>query len=215
MRLLFPSVLLIWCSCTDSTSTVHRASRLLILVQPLGSVSESVIDSATKALEREHDAIVLRGTPRELPTTAFTTLKTPRYRADTLIAWLKLIKPDSVDLIVGITGKDISLTKLGRTGAIKEPISTYRDYGVFGLAYIGGPSCVVSTFRLGAEPQISDRLKKIVVHEIGHNRYLPHCPDPTCVMRDAVERISSIDAAGASLCAICTKQIEGSVSSKR
>lgn len=157
---------------------------------------------------------MFRASSLDLPTTAVATLKTPRYRADSLIAWLRRIKPDSVDLIIGITGKDISITKLGSTGVIKEPVSKYQDYGIFGLAYVGGPSCVVSTFRLGTEPLLSDRLNKIVVHEVGHNLGLPHCANPACVMRDAVERIGSIDDAGPSLCAVCAERIEGSVKSK-
>lgn len=178
---------------------------LVILVQPLGELPAAQLDSVRSALMEVHRARVFVAAPRDLPASAFTTVRTPRYRADTLIAWLRGIKPDSVDLILGITAQDISITKYDAYGAVKEPIGKYRDFGVFGLGYIGGPSCVVSTFRLGDghSPAFYDRLMKITVHEVGHNRRLPHCPDPHCVMRDAVERMSTIDAAGRTLCARC------------
>lgn len=179
---------------------------LVILVQPLGELPAAQLDSVRNALMDVHHALVFVAAPLDLPASAFTTVRTPRYRADTLIAWLRDMKPDSVDLILGITAQDISITKYNAFGAIKEPKGKYRDFGIFGLGYIGGPSCVVSTFRLGdgSGPVFFARLMKITVHEVGHNRCLPHCSDPRCVMRDAVERMSSIDAAGRTLCAHCS-----------
>lgn len=184
---------------------------LAILVQPLEDVPAAQLDSVRMALEQQHKARVHIGKQTTLPASAYTTLRSPRYRADTLIAWLRALKPDSFDLIIGITAQDISITKYDALGAIKEPVGKYRDFGIFGLGYIGGPSCVVSTFRLGdGRSQVFyDRLMKITVHEVGHNRRLQHCDDPTCVMRDAVERISSIDAAGRMLCARCSASLQG------
>ena len=105
--------------------------------------------------------------------------------------------------------QDISITKYDAEGRIKEPASKYRDFGIFGLGYVGGPSCVVSTHRLGdgRNHHFFDRLKKIAVHEVGHNRSLPHCADTSCVMRDAVERIASIDRAGRSFCPACAQRL--------
>lgn len=201
-------------SCTLRTGTEGApdvVDPLVILVQPLGEVPGPQLDSVRSALTAVHNASVFLGVTRDLPACAFTTVRTPRYRADTLIAWLRGIKPDSVDLIIGITAKDISVTKYGADGAIKEPKGKYSDFGIFGLGYIGGPSCVVSTFRLGdgRSAVFFDRLMKVTVHEIGHNRRLPHCPDPSCVMRDAVERMSSIDAAGRMLCTRCSASLQG------
>lgn len=205
-------LLIIGCiSCAPETgSTVPKENvQLQLLLQPLGSVDHHQLDSAAAALSREHDAVVRIARPIELPASAHTNIRTPRYRADTLIAWLRAIKPDSADLIIGITQQDISITKYDSTGRIKEPAWKYRDFGIFGLGYIGGPSCVVSTFRLGEAPipRFFDRLKKIAVHEVGHNRALPHCTDAACVMRDAVERIASIDAASAGFCTACRTRL--------
>jgi archaemetzincin len=199
-------------SCTGPEGAPDVVDPLVILVQPLGEVPVAQLDSVRSALMKVYYARVFMAAPRDLPPRAFTAVRTPRYRADTVIAWLRGEKPDSVDLILGITAQDISITKYDAFGAIKEPKGKYRDFGIFGLGYIGGPSCVVSTFRLGdgGSPVFFDRLMKITVHELGHNRRLPHCPDPRCVMRDAVERMSSIDAAGRTLCARCAGSIGSS-----
>lgn len=53
-----------------------------------------------------------------------------------------------------------------------------------------------------------DRLMKVTVHEIGHNQS-PRVPDPSCVMRDAVERMSLINVAGRMLCARCSASLQG------
>jgi len=210
------SVLLVMCcmtaSCKGPDVATDVVDPLVILVQPLGEVPVAQLDSVRSALMAVHQARVLMAVARDLPASAFTTVRTPRYRADTVIAWLRGVKPDSVDLILGVTAQDISITKYDALGAIKEPIGKYRDFGIFGLGYIGGPSCVVSTFRLGEgrSAVFFDRLMKVTVHEIGHNRGLPHCADPSCVMRDAVERMSSIDAAGRTLCLRCAGSIGSS-----
>ena len=197
------------CGVDADNEVEQPAGALRVLIQPLGEVDPAHVDSISIALSREHMVIPTVAPSIGLPASAYTTVRSPRYRADTLIAWLRAIKPDSVDLIVGITAQDISITKYGAAGNIKEPADKYRDFGVFGLGFIGGPSCVVSTFRLGDRnsQRLFDRLMKIAVHEVGHNRSLPHCTDPTCVMRDAVERIATIDAAERSFCAACKAQL--------
>lgn len=180
-----------------------------LLLQPLGEVDTAHIDSAATAVARAYHTTVQVAQRIELPASAYTTVRSPRYRADSLIAWLRAIKPQGVDCIIGLTAQDISITKYDSTGATKDPAWKYRDFGIFGLGFIDGPSCVVSTFRLGdgKSSLFFDRLKKIAIHEVGHNRGLPHCADPTCVMRDAVERMGSIDAVTGAFCAACKKRL--------
>lgn len=211
MRLLL--VLLLFGCADPDRKTVGPIDREQLpprmLLQPLGEVDPANIDSAAAAVARAYRTTVQVAQRRELPASAYTTIRSPRYRADSLIAWLRAIKPEGVDHIIGLTSQDISITKYDSTGATKDPAWKYRDFGIFGLGFIDGPSCVVSTFRLGDEksPRFFARLKKITVHEVGHNRGLPHCADPTCVMRDAVERMGSIDAVSGAFCAACKKRL--------
>lgn len=136
---------------------------------------------------------------------AFVHIKSPRYRADSIIYIQKRNLPDSLDFIIGLTEKDISTTKKDKKGKVLTPVFKYQDWGVMGLGFCPGKSCVVSTFRLkhkDSEIHLK-RLKKVAVHEFGHNLGLPHCPDKNCVMTDAVESIQTIDNAQLALCQKC------------
>ena len=53
------------------------------------------------------------------------------------MSWLGDEKPADADMIMGLTREDISTTKDG-----------HEDWGICGLAYLGGPGSVVSTFRI-------------------------------------------------------------------
>lgn len=204
LRTALAVILLLQWSCSEGTSQ-RRERGPVLLVQPLGAVPSAHVDSVVRALQREYRARVHIAPSLPLPEQALTTVRTPRYRADTLIVRLRGIKPDTIDHIIGLTEADISHTKRAADGTIKEPRSKYQDFGIFGLGYVNGPSCVISTFRLGddGEQRFFDRLCKIAVHEVGHNRGLPHCPEQHCVMRDAVERIASIDGTDRFFCLAC------------
>src|SRR5690606_37557080 len=105
----------------------------------------------------------------------------------------------------GVTMGDISITKRNADGTIKDPASKYADFGVFGLGYRPGRASVVSGFRLGGAGGAVrvDRLVKVAVHEVGHNLGLGHCPEPFCVMRDATERVRTMDQVGRVPCVRC------------
>ncbi|WP_408611253.1 matrixin family metalloprotease [Flavobacterium odoriferum] len=68
---------------------------------------------------------------------------------------------------------------------------------------------MVSTFRIQHPNSKTHftRFKKVAVHEFGHNLGLPHCPDKTCVMTDAVESVKTIDNAKLKLCGKCKAQL--------
>jgi archaemetzincin len=56
----------------------------------------------------------------DIPQSTFVNIKSPRYRADLLIRYLRKNKPDSIDYIVGLIAKDISTTKKDKNGNIKN-----------------------------------------------------------------------------------------------
>jgi len=146
----------------------------------------------------------------ELPKQAFVNVKSPRYRADSIITIQNRTINDSLDFVLGLTHKDISITKHDIKGNIKEPKWKYNDFGVMGLAYCPGKSSIVSSFRLKNKDKSLEfsRLKKVVIHEFGHNLGLPHCPNKHCVMTNAAEKISTIDNEKMELCVKCKNILE-------
>lgn len=181
---------------------------VVIAIQPLGKVELHLVEQAQKAINSVYFVKTVVLPPLQLPAEAFVKIKSPRYRADKLIAWIRQNRPDSVDYVIGITASDISTTKTDALGRTLEPRSRYEDFGIFGLGYQPGPACVVSTFRLKSDAQkFVSRFSKVVVHELGHNLGLPHCPNKGCFMADAVETITSVDKEEMRLCAACQQQL--------
>lgn len=173
-----------------------------------GMDSSYVIKVKTEIEQYYHAKVkILDGIP--LPEVAFINIKSRRYRADSLIAYQKRIKSTDVDYIMGLTAKDISITKRNADGKIKKPQWRYNDFGIMGLAFCPGNSAVVSYYRLKTPDKTKQfgRFKKVVLHELGHNFGLPHCPDKKCVMTDAVESIKTVDNATPALCSVCSKKL--------
>jgi archaemetzincin len=200
-------MLLFMTSCSQKES-ITKNHETVVGILPFENFPKEKLPAISEAIQQEYGyhVVVLESTP--IPQRFFINLKLPRYRADSIIQYVRKIKPDSVDLILSLTTRDISMTKRNRDGSIKEPKSKYADWGVFGLGYLPGESSVVSTFRIDKSATFDTRLRKISLHEVGHNLGLPHCPDPSCFMVDAAESISTIDKAGEHLCAACRKKLE-------
>lgn len=141
-----------------------------IVIQPLGNFNIEQAKEVYNKIKAINPNVVLRSNI-PFPENAYYQLRN-RYRADSIIKKIKNnIGKDSV--IVGLSNADISVTK----GKIK-------DWGVMGLGYHPGKSCVVSDFRLSKSNK-NTQFYKVVLHELGHTEGLPHCPTKTCLMRDA------------------------------
>jgi archaemetzincin len=89
-----------------------------------------------------------------------------------------------------------------------------KEWGVLGLGYRPGNTCVVSTFRLNkAKVKVShgkflERLEKVCIHEVGHNLGLPHCTrNDKCLMNDANGTIAQVDKETLNFCDYCRSKI--------
>lgn len=202
-RLLFV-LLIIASACQNKNASVKTVG-----VLNLGQVDKSLNDSVINAIKNTYGFKVISLGAKTIPSNYYITVKSPRYRADSIIRHLKTIKPDSIDYIVGLTSFDISTTKRDAKGNILKPEYKYTDWGIFGLGYVLGPSCVVSSFRLKTSNKnlFYSRIKKVAIHELGHNLGLSHCRNKNCVMTDAVEKISTIDNEPLDLCNNCRRKI--------
>jgi len=144
---------------------------VVVGLQPFENFNPVLSDTIATALQKTYDfnTVVLKSIP--IPSEAFVNTKTPRYRADFLIKFLQDHKADSIDYILGLTHQDISITKKDKQGNVKSPKEKYSDWGVMGLGYTPGSSCILSTYRLTHDNQeiYMDRMQKISIHELGHN----------------------------------------------
>ena len=92
------------------------------------------------------------------------------------------------------------------------PIFTY----IYGQATFKGKTGIVSLYRLRNELyglkqnyilQI-ERLRKVVIHELGHTFGLIHCFNPDCVMRSSTY-VEDLDQKGIHFCSHCQEQLSG------
>jgi archaemetzincin len=193
-------------------SCEKKQEEISIGIQVFGTVEQEHIDVLCNTISSIFNAKVHVLPSITLPESAFINEKSPRYRGDSLVLHLMRNKPDTINYIIGITSKDISVTKYNPDGTIKSPKSIYGDWGVFGLAQLRGSICVISTFRLNPKhTHFNNRLSKITIHEIGHNFGLPHCSNDSCIMQDAAESISTIDGVELYFCTKCYTRIIGKI----
>lgn len=162
------------------------------------NIEEQRINNIKSWVENEFKIDTITIINKSLPNSAYYKPRN-RYRADKLIKYLK--DEFNSEKVIGITDKDISTT-----------MGQYEDWGIMGLAYKPGRSCVVSTLRVKrsakSEKHINERLRKVTLHEFGHTFGLPHCENSkTCLMRDANGKVSTVDEVS-DFCDKCKMEIK-------
>lgn len=186
---------LLMAGCLIGHALASDPAAVKIAIQPLDAVKAEQLEVVKKGLEDAFGWKVEILAARPLPKKAWYAPRS-RYRAEKLLINLNQATDRKYPIVLGITAKDISTTK-----------EEHEDWGVFGLGEVAGRSCVVSTFRLGArgadELQRNERLRKVVVHEIGHVAGLDHCQEHGCVMQDAESSIATVDQETGKFCDSC------------
>jgi archaemetzincin len=182
---------------------VTEDTRPVVAVLPLGTVDSLVVQKAAAGIRDFYPVRIAILPPADLPDSAYYR-PNQRYRAEKILDFLDAIAEDYGNeylKIVGITSVDISTTK-----------GDIYDWGIFGLGYMPGRVCIISSFRLGrknvGEKLFYERLVKVVNHELGHNFGLNHCPNQHCLMEDAKGTIKTVDGETGALCPLCHEQLK-------
>lgn len=168
--ILFVSLLFVSCKEKTTAESVFATGNKTILIQPFRDISAKEVKTVAEGIKKIYPYVKILD-PADFPDNSFYAPR-QRYRADSIIKSLQA-KTTASEVIIGLTTKDISVTKG------KNP-----DFGVMGLGYRPGRACVASTFRLNTKNR-SEQFYKVAIHELGHTQGLHHCPVKTCFMRDA------------------------------
>jgi len=182
--------------CMSFEWTPVSEKDVIIYIQPLGKVKSEYVNYVKKSVMDFYGYNCIIKTEIDLTNDILSGSKT-RYNANKILE-----KYNSNSNLVLITEKDIAYKKS----------SQYPEWGIFGLGLRPGKVCVISTFRLRknvSKAKMLVRLKKVALHEIGHNLGLSHCINHReCMMNDADCTIKQVDKERIWFCQKCWDKLK-------
>jgi archaemetzincin len=166
-----------------------------VYVIPVGNLDRRIIENITDVLDARYSLETEIETPRRYRDIDLDIASTEApYSAERILRTLTRQRPGALS---------VAVTRL--------PITHNGRESLFGLANSDMSSCIVSTYRLFqgihdntyTDPQTAmARIRKEVLHEVGHVLGYTHCRNQHCVMNFSID-VASVDNKPEQLCREC------------
>ena len=108
-------------SCKKTTTVTAGTT---VLVKQYKAFPKNEVDTVTSILQKVYGVKTVIAKDQELYPEAYIDLKSPRYRADSIIKFQQKEINNSIDYVLGLTSKDISVTKKGNINIISQKESS-------------------------------------------------------------------------------------------
>ena len=190
-------------SCKNKTVFSLKADTAgkSIAIQPFDDFDPAAIASVTHEISAIYNRRVIILPPVKI-TTLFNNQPANTYSADTILSSLAKLQTADIIEIIGLTHDPVFTMK-------EYKQYSYLDDKIFGMACQPGNTCIVSDYRFKTSNQVQyyQRLRNVVIHEVGHNLDLPHCPTNGCIMSAAMGKVDNLDGGLYNYCNKCNRKI--------
>ncbi|WP_153799201.1 matrixin family metalloprotease [Foetidibacter luteolus] len=196
------------CQKHASISLAKENTRQVIAIQPLEYYDPAELAFLQKRLSSTFKIRVSILSPVTIPST-FINRWVDACSADSLLQYLKTFAKDSIAEVIGLTHKDLYVTREMKADSSGKQVSFTTTRSIFGLGYINGNTCIISDYKLTTPDTalLHNRLIKVTLHELGHNLGLGHCPETGCLMSETNGNMAMLNKAGSNYCNRCRKKL--------
>lgn len=188
------------CFSCDGRVKLYDKGAQFIAIQPFEEIDTNELNLAKTAIETFYGYDVTILEPIDLPK-EFLSQSKKRYRSAKLLPHLRSKRPNEFDKIIGMTKADIT------SSSRKE-----NNHPIIAKSDRSGPASVISSFRIRknakSKSEFEARLRKVVIHEVGHTLGLPHCTeDESCLMVDNGSSYKKLDGLKEQFCTKCSNKL--------
>jgi len=189
--------LLVACTPSPFLSLKNNNQKQIIALQPFNDYDELLLTDLAFDIRDFYDKQTIILKPIEIPKHFYDTI-IKQYSADSLIMLLSKMRNDTITEIIGFTHSPIFTMK-------KSNSMPYYDENLFGMGHQPGNACVVSDWKFNSSYKTLhyQRLRKVTIHEVGHNLGLSHCLNDKCLMSEKNGNTINLDNGGNDYCQKC------------